>query len=84
MELRPTAAGDLETILGWVENNQEMVMWSGLTFTWPLEYGQLARYLDNPNRTYWSAVDTAAKPRSTEAGGVRGPFSDRLAVVGVE
>lgn len=61
MELRPTAAGDLETILGWVENNQEMVMWSGLTFTWPLEYGQLARYLDNPNRTYWSAVDTAAK-----------------------
>lgn len=25
-----------------------------------------------------------SKPRSTEAGGVRGPFSDRLAVVGVE
>jgi RimJ/RimL family protein N-acetyltransferase len=58
MELRPTTADDLRTILGWVKNNQEMVMWSGPTFTWPLEHAQLAQYFDNPNRTYWSAIDT--------------------------
>jgi RimJ/RimL family protein N-acetyltransferase len=61
MELRPTTASDLQTILAWVKNNQEMVMWSGPTFTWPLEYSQLARYFDNPNRTYWSALDAESK-----------------------
>jgi RimJ/RimL family protein N-acetyltransferase len=58
MKLRPTTTDDLQTILRWVESNQEMVMWSGPTFTWPLEYTQLARYFDSPNRTYWSAIDT--------------------------
>lgn len=57
MELRPTTADDLQTILGWVKDNQEMVMWSGPTFVWPLEHIQLARYFDSPDRSYWSAVD---------------------------
>jgi RimJ/RimL family protein N-acetyltransferase len=61
MELRPTTADHLQTILGWVKNNQEMVMWSGPTFTWPLEYTQLARYFDNPHRTYWSALDAESQ-----------------------
>ncbi|MFJ6001844.1 GNAT family N-acetyltransferase [Arthrobacter sp. NPDC092385] len=61
MELRSTTANDLQTILGWVKNNQEMVMWSGPTFTWPLEYAQLERYFHNPNRTYWSAIDTESQ-----------------------
>lgn len=61
MELRPTTTDDLQTILGWVKNNQEMVMWSGPTFTWPLGYNQLARYFGNTNRTYWSAMDVEAQ-----------------------
>lgn len=57
MEFRPTTSEDLRTILGWVENDRDMVLWSGPTFTWPLTLDQLLTYLENPKRTYWSAVD---------------------------
>ncbi|PPB50357.1 hypothetical protein C4K88_00065 [Arthrobacter pityocampae] len=57
MEFRPTTPEDLQTILGWVGNDRDMVLWSGPTFTWPLTLDQLLTYLENPKRTYWSATD---------------------------
>lgn len=56
MEFRPTTSEDLRTILGWVGNDRDMVLWSGPTFTWPLTLDQLLTYLENPKRTYWSAI----------------------------
>ncbi|WP_026821140.1 GNAT family N-acetyltransferase [Arthrobacter castelli] len=58
MELRSTTAYDLQIILDWMTNNKEMVMWSGPSFKWPLDHGQLQNYLQDPNRVYWSAVDS--------------------------
>lgn len=36
-------------------------MWSGPTFTWPLDSTQLATYFDDPKRTYWSAIDAESQ-----------------------
>lgn len=57
MEFRPTTSDDLQTILGWVGSDRDMVLWSGPTFAWPLTLDQLLTYAENPKRTYWSAVD---------------------------
>lgn len=37
-----------------------MVLWSGRTFAWPLDRGQLESYLHNDQRRYWTGLD----PRS--------------------
>ena len=37
IQLRPTVAGDLPDLLGWVGSEAEMVLWSGPTFSWPLD-----------------------------------------------
>jgi hypothetical protein len=41
IQLRPTVAEDLPDLLGWVDSEAEMVLWSGLTFSWPLDLEQL-------------------------------------------
>lgn len=34
-----------------------MVLWTGPTFSWPLNRVQLERYLANANRHYWTGID---------------------------
>lgn len=34
-----------------------MVVWSGPTFSWPLDRLQMERYLTHVNRQYWTAID---------------------------
>ena len=34
-----------------------MVLWTGPTFSWPLNRFQLERYLANANRQYWTGID---------------------------
>lgn len=57
MLLRPTLVTDLDVFLNWIPNEEAMVMWSGPTFSWPLDRFQLQKYLTNVHRRYWTAVD---------------------------
>lgn len=57
MQLRSTVRTDLRILLSWVPTETDMWMWSGPTFTWPLDDGQLERYLDDDRRLYWTALD---------------------------
>lgn len=57
MQLRTTTTTDLSTILNWVPTETDMWMWSGPTFTWPLDFGQLKKYFDDNRRLYWTALD---------------------------
>jgi len=34
-----------------------MVLWTGPTFSWPLDRFQLETYLTNVNRQYWTGID---------------------------
>ena len=57
MRLRETVPADLDLFLGWVSSEADMVLWSGRTFTWPLDRGQLESYLGNDQRRYWTGLD---------------------------
>ncbi|MCC5782230.1 hypothetical protein CK505_16580 [Kocuria sp. WN036] len=57
MRLRETVPADLDLFLGWVFSEADMVLWSGRTFAWPLDRGQLERYLRNDQRRYWTGLD---------------------------
>ena len=57
MRLRETVPADLDILLGWVPSEADMVLWSGRTFTWPLDRGQLESYLHNDQRRYWTGLD---------------------------
>jgi RimJ/RimL family protein N-acetyltransferase len=39
--LRPFDEADAAVLLGWVRSEEEMVMWSGPSFRWPLDVAQL-------------------------------------------
>lgn len=56
MRLRETRPADLDIILSWVTSEADMVLWSGRTFTWPLDRGQLETYLHNDRRRYWTGL----------------------------
>lgn len=57
MRLRETVPADLDVFLSWVTSEAHMVLWSGRTFTWPLDRGQLESYLHNDHRRYWTGLD---------------------------
>lgn len=57
MRLRETSPADLDVFLSWVPSEADMVLWSGRTFTWPLDRGQLETYLQNDQRRYWTGLD---------------------------
>ena len=57
MRLRETVPADLDILLSWVSSEADMVLWSGRTFTWPLDRGQLESYLQNDQRRYWTGLD---------------------------
>lgn len=57
VKFQPTSFDDLAQLRAWVSTKEEMMLWSGPTFTWPLTDQQLRTYLGNPQRRYWSAMD---------------------------
>jgi RimJ/RimL family protein N-acetyltransferase len=60
IQLRPTVPEDLPDLLGWVGSEAEMVLWSGLNFSWPLDIDQLDAYLTESHagkRLVWTASD---------------------------
>ena len=57
MRLRETRPADLGVFLSWMSSEADMVLWSGRTFRWPLDRGQLEGYLQNDRRRYWTGVD---------------------------
>ena len=63
IQLRPTVAEDLPDLLGRVNSEAEMVVWSGPTFHWPLNLEQLNAYLaESPaaSRLVWTAHDNVS------------------------
>ena len=42
--LRPFAEGDEERVLGWIDGEEQMVLWSGKRFRHPLDLAQLREY----------------------------------------
>jgi RimJ/RimL family protein N-acetyltransferase len=57
IELRPFAADDAEDVLTWIASEEEMVLWSGTTLSWPLSRAQLLARNAVPNRRNWTAAD---------------------------
>lgn len=57
MLLRPTEVDDLDVFLCWVHDEEGMVLWSGPTFSWPLDRSQLEEYFSDPHRQYWTGID---------------------------
>jgi RimJ/RimL family protein N-acetyltransferase len=61
IELRPTVVEDLQLLLRWISSEEEMRLWSGPGFLWPLSTGQLHAYFEQSRsglRLLWSAVTT--------------------------
>ena len=56
MRLRATTPADPDVFLGWVPSEADMVLWSGPSFTWPLDRGQLEVYLGHDQRRYWTGL----------------------------
>jgi RimJ/RimL family protein N-acetyltransferase len=59
IELRATAVEDLPPLLKWVSSEEEMRVWSGPGFLWPLSASQLRAYFEKSRsgqRLLWSAV----------------------------
>ncbi|MGQ1838362.1 GNAT family N-acetyltransferase [Kocuria turfanensis] len=54
MHLRPATPEDLEVLRTWVPTEPDMFLWSGPTFTWPLDRAQLQTYLSDERRLHWS------------------------------
>ncbi|MFI7744850.1 GNAT family N-acetyltransferase [Kocuria rhizosphaericola] len=52
MRLQETVPADLDLLLRLVPSEADMVLWSGRTSTWPMDRGQLERYLQNEQRRY--------------------------------
>jgi RimJ/RimL family protein N-acetyltransferase len=50
---------DLDVFLSWVRDEEAMVLWSGPTFSWPLDRFQLERYLSDAHRRYWTGIDAS-------------------------
>jgi RimJ/RimL family protein N-acetyltransferase len=44
VRLRPFAAGDEARVLGWIDGEEQMVLWSGKRFRHPLDLAQLRDY----------------------------------------
>lgn len=57
MLLRATTSADLDVFLSWIPDEEAMVLWTGPTFSWPLNRFQLEKYLTNANRQYWTGID---------------------------
>jgi RimJ/RimL family protein N-acetyltransferase len=59
IELRPTVVEDLKPLLNWISSEEEMRLWSGPGFLWPLNADQLRAYFEESTsgrRLLWSAV----------------------------
>ena len=59
IELRPAVVEDLPHLLKWVSSEEEMRVWSGPGFRWPLSASQLPAYFEESRsgqRLLWSAV----------------------------
>jgi RimJ/RimL family protein N-acetyltransferase len=66
IQLRPTVAEDLPELLGWIGSEAEMVLWSGPSFSWPLDREQLGAYLAEGHarkRLLWTASDSVSAAR---------------------
>jgi RimJ/RimL family protein N-acetyltransferase len=58
IELRPSVVEDLPHLLKWVSSEEEMRVWSGPGFLWPLSTNQLRAYFEESRsgqRLLWSA-----------------------------
>ena len=61
IQLRPAVGEDLPDLLGWVSSEEQMVLWSGPKFSWPLDVEQLDAYLAESRagtRLVWTASDS--------------------------
>src|ERR1700754_3284731 len=62
--LRPFSAGDEARLLGWIEGEEAMVLWSGKRFRHPLDLEQLREY-----RIEASRPGSARRAYAVELGG---------------
>lgn len=59
IDLRPLDNDDLQALLKWISSEEELRIWSGPGFRWPLDTCQLQAYLEESksgHRLLWSAV----------------------------
>ena len=57
IELRPFAEADARLLLVWVTTEEQMILWSGTMFTWPLTEPVLAATAISPYRSSWIGDD---------------------------
>lgn len=62
VELEAFERADVERLIGWIGSAEELMLWAGPIFRWPLDRVQLERYLAaaegaDPIRRIWRAVD---------------------------
>jgi RimJ/RimL family protein N-acetyltransferase len=62
VELETFGRADFDRLLGWIGSTEELMLWAGPIFRWPLDKAQLERYLvaaggPEPSRLIWRAVD---------------------------
>jgi RimJ/RimL family protein N-acetyltransferase len=54
--------GDFDRLIGWIASAEDLMLWAGPIFRWPLDRAQLERYLaaaegPQPARRIWRAVE---------------------------
>lgn len=61
MLLRPTSVTELDVFLSWIPDEEAMLLWSGPTFSWPLDRFQLETYLTDVHRQYCTGIDESTR-----------------------
>jgi RimJ/RimL family protein N-acetyltransferase len=68
LRLRPFDQNDFERLISWVPTPEAVGLWSGAFFRYPLDEGQLQRYLDSASQPNARVIFTALGPSNEAVG----------------
>ena len=57
IKIEPFEKIDFDTLISWVDNEEILIRFAGLIFTFPLTHQQLERYLEDKNRFAYKVVN---------------------------
>ncbi len=56
IELRPFQKDDFQTLINWIKNENDLIQFAGVIFTFPLTIDQLENYMNDSNRKIYKVV----------------------------
>lgn len=66
IHLEPFSPQDIDELMSWIKSEEEMIIWAGTRFTWPLDHSQIENYMtrrlaNNIQYVIFKAIDLETK-----------------------